>query len=387
MKEAKAIRPAWVEIDLNCIDHNIKEIKKRLGTKTAIMGIIKADAYGHGALAIGEVLRDNGINSFGVATLPEALELREAYEDAEIFVLGIVLSGIEHIAVEKRIDTVVCNYEYAKALSKAAEKAGRPAGAYIAVDTGMGRIGYLSYSKPLIEEAVAEIKEIAQLPFLEIKGVFSHFSTADEPDKTYTALQNNRFAEFCQALNEAGIHVPARIFSNSAAILDYEEAYYDIARCGIIMYGLYPSDGVNKAVLDLCPAMTVKARIVHIKTVPPGSSISYGRKYTAEQERVIATLPVGYADGYPRMFSPKARVIVNGRYALVRGTICMDQFMIDVTDIPGVSVGDEVIIMGGSGDLRVSAEEIAKACETISYEITTGFGMRLEKVYIRKKEG
>lgn len=383
MDEAKTMRPAWVEIDLRCIDHNIKEIKKRLGSKTAIMGIIKGNAYGHDALAVSEVLRNNGVNSFGVATLPEALELRDAYEDAEILVLSIVLPGVEDIAVEKGIETVVCGYEYAKALSEAAKKAGKTAGVYIAVDTGMGRIGYLSYSEALIQEAVEEIKEVAKLPFLEIKGVFSHFSNADELDKTYTVLQNNRFVEFCKALNEAGIHVPAKIFSNSAAVLDFEEAHYDVARCGIIMYGLYPSDEVDKSILDLRPAMTVKARIVHIKTVPPGSSIGYGRKYIAEKERVIATLPIGYADGYPRMFSPKARVIVNGHYALVRGSICMDQFMVDVTDIPGVSVGDEVIIMGGDGKLRVSAEEIAKACETINYEIVTALGMRLEKIYIK----
>ncbi|MDD4390266.1 MAG: alanine racemase [Eubacteriales bacterium] len=383
MNEAKTIRPAWVEIDLRCVDHNIKEIKKRLGSKTAIMGIIKADAYGHGALAVSEVLRNNGINSFGVATLPEALELRAAYKDAPILVLGIVLPGVEDIAVENGIDTVVCSYEYAKVLSEAAKKTGRPAGVYIAIDTGMGRIGYITYTEALIQEAIREIKEVAKLPFLEIKGVLSHFANADQTDKTYAVLQNDRFAEFCKALEEAAINVPARTFSNSAAIMGLEEAHYDIARCGIVMYGLYPSEEVDKSILNLRPAMTVKARIVHIKAVPPGSSIGYGRKYIAGEERIIATVPVGYADGYPRIFSPKARVIVNGHYALVRGSICMDQFMIDVTDIPDVAVGDEVIIMGSDGNLRVSAEEIARASDTINYEIVTAFAMRLKSVYIK----
>lgn len=382
MDQGKPIRPAWVEINLNCIDHNIKEVKKKLGEKTSIMGIIKANAYGHGAVPMSDVLRDNGINSFGVATLPEALELRDAHDDAGIFILGVLLPESNDIIVERRIDVAVSSYAYAKTLSDDAVKAGKTAGIYIALDTGMGRIGFLTYSDELIAESVKEVAAVAKLPNLEIKGVFSHFATADEQDKAYARLQYDRFAAFCTAFRGAGIDVPARILANSAAIIDIEDAHYDIARLGIIMYGLYPSDEVTKA-LGLKPAMSVKARIVHLKTVPAGVGISYGRRYVTERESVIATIPVGYADGYPRIFSPKAVMIVNGRYAPVRGRICMDQCMIDVTDIPGVAIGDEVILMGSDGKLTVSAEQIAAVAETINYEIATGFGLRLEKVYVR----
>ncbi len=382
MDQQKTVRPAWVEIDLNCIDYNIKEIKKTLSSETGIIGVIKADAYGHGAVAASEVLRENGINSFAVATLPEAIKLRDIYDDAQIFVLGVMLPESNETVIEKRIDPAVSSYDYAKALSDDAVKAGKTAGIYIALDTGMGRIGFLTYNDELIAESVKEIGKIMQLPNLKIKGIFSHFATADETDKAYAALQHSRFDAFCTALRNSGFDVPPRIFANSAAILDIKDAHYEVVRLGVIMHGLYPSDEVTKYPV-LRPAMSVKARIVHLKTVPAGAGISYGRRYVTEKDRVIATVPVGYSDGYPRIYSPKAVMIVNGHYAPVRGSICMDQCMIDVTDIPDVAVGDTVILMGSDGKLTITPEQIAEASGTLHYEITSGFGLRLEKVYIR----
>ena len=244
----------------------------------------------------------------------------------------------------------------------------------------MGRIGYQAADP---ETAIADIKKYASLPNLHIEGMFSHFSTADAYDKTYSHGQQEKFDSFYNALTAAGIKVPMRTLANSAAIMELPGTHYDKVRPGIILYGLYPSDEVDRNQLTIKPVMSVKASIVHLKDVPAGFSVGYGRKYISEKPAKIATINLGYADGYPRPYSPVGKVIVDGVIAPIAGNICMDQTMIDVTDVPGVKVGDEVTVMGSDGRNEISAEDIAKATGTISYEIVCAFGQRLPKVYVK----
>lgn len=374
-----AMRAAWAEINVTNLDFNIKKIKEKVGEDKLVTGIIKADGYGHGAIKCAAVLRANGIDSFGVATLSEAIKLRSAgFESEQILILGVTPDPYADILVEYNLTPVVCSYENAYAINRAAAAAGKTLYCYIAIDTGMGRIGYI----PEDPSAVEEVKLINELSNLEIFGVFSHFATADALDKNYAHLQEQRYAAFCKALQKEDIVPPMRALSNSAAVMEIPTAHYNQVRPGIILYGLYPSNEVDRNELELKPVMSVKANIVHLKKVPAGTSISYGRKWTATKDSLIATIPLGYADGYPRPFSSKAEVIVNGVKAPITGNICMDQCMIDVTHVPYVRLGDEVTVMGKDGIYEVSADDIAEATGTINYEIACAFGQRLPKVYV-----
>lgn len=375
----EAIRAAWAEINITNLDYNIKNIKEKVGPGKKITGIIKADGYGHGAVKMATVLRANGIDSFGVATLSEAVRLREAgFLLEEILVLGLTPEPYVDVIVEHRLSPVVCDYKNAEAISKAAQKAGIVIKGYIAADTGMGRIGY----NPEDPASIDDVKMIQTLPNFQINGLFSHFSTADAADKTYSAVQEQRYSVFYKRLTDAGVDIPHRTLSNSAAVMEIASAHYDMVRPGIILYGCYPSDEVDKNQLSIRPAMSVKANIVQLKKVPAGTSVSYGRKYTATKDSLIATIPIGYADGFPRPYSSKGKVIVNGVYAPIAGNICMDQCMIDVTHVPYVKVGDEVTIMGSDGICEILADDIAEATGTINYEIVCAFGQRLPKVYV-----
>lgn len=375
----EAIRAAWAEINITNLDYNIKNIKEKVGPGKKITGIIKADGYGHGAVKVATVLRANGIESFGVATLSEAVRLREAgFLLEEILVLGLTPEPYVDVIVEHRLSPVVCDYKNAEAISRAAQKAGIVIKGYIAADTGMGRIGY----NPEDPASIEDVKMIQTLPNFQINGLFSHFSTADAADKTYSAVQEQRYSVFYKRLTEAGVDIPHRTLSNSAAVMEIASAHYDMVRPGIILYGCYPSDEVDRKQLSIRPAMSVKANIVQLKKVPAGTSVSYGRKYTATKDSLIATIPIGYADGFPRPYSSKGKVIVNGVYAPIAGNICMDQCMIDVTHVPYVKVGDEVTIMGSDGICEILADDIAEATGTINYEIVCAFGQRLPKVYV-----
>ncbi|MBR1992854.1 MAG: alanine racemase, partial [Firmicutes bacterium] len=372
-------RAAWAEINITNLDYNIKQIKEKVGPNKKITGIIKADGYGHGSVKVATVLRANGIESFGVATLSEAIRLREAgFVLEEIVVLGLTPDPYVDTIVEHRLTPVVCDFKNAQAISLAAEKAGIIIKGYIAVDTGMGRIGY----NPDDDGAIEDIKAIAELPNFKIQGLFSHFATADAEDKTYAAVQEQRYAVFYKKLADAGVKMPVRTLSNSAAIMEIASAHYDTVRPGIILYGCYPSDEVDRSQIDLKPVMSVKANIVHLKKVPAGTTVSYGRKWTATKDSLIATIPLGYADGFPRPYSGKGKVLVNGVVAPIAGNICMDQCMIDVTNVPYVRLGDEVTIIGKDGIHEILADDIATATGTINYEIVCAFGQRLPKVYV-----
>lgn len=374
-----AIRPAWVEINLSNLDYNIRSIKAKVGSDTEIIGVIKADGYGHGSLETAEVLQKNGVRSFAVATLSEAVKLRKNGISEEIIILGLTPEFYADIIVQYDLTPVVCSSSNAAAISLAAEKAGKTVSGLIAVDTGMGRIGYQTHDRG----AIKDIGKIAGLSNFKIRGLFSHFATADAADKEYANQQRNRFCSFYEALTSSGIQIPMRTLANSAAIMEMPSTFYDAVRPGIILYGCYPSSEVDKSQLSLKPVMSVKANIVHLKEVPQGTTISYGRKFTAERPSLIATLPLGYADGYPRPYSQAGKVIVNGRFAPIAGNICMDQCMIDVTDVPDIKVGDEVILMGSDGKNTILADDIGDATGTINYEIVCAFGQRLPKVYIK----
>jgi len=375
----KAVRAAWVEVNITSLDFNIKKILEKVGPGRKITGIIKADGYGHGAVKVATVLRANGIDSFGVATLSEAIRLRQAgFVLEEIVILGLTPEPYADTIVEYRLTPVVCDFKNAEAISKAAAKAGIIINGHLAVDTGMGRIGY----DPDNSASIDDIRMISKLPNFRIAGLFSHFATADAANKAYAAVQEQRFMVFYKQLLKADIEIPCRTIANSAAIMEIASTHYEMVRPGIILYGCYPSDEVDRSQLELRPAMSVKANIVQIKKVPVGNSISYGRKFTTTCDSLIATIPIGYADGLPRPYSSGGKVIVNGVFAPIAGTICMDQCMIDVTNVPYVRQGDEVTIMGKDGIYEISADDIGEATGTINYEVLCAFGQRLPKVYV-----
>ena len=375
----EALRSAWAEINLRNLDYNIKQIQAKLEGQE-IIGVLKGDAYGHGCTKCAQVLRENGIKTFAVATLQEAINLRNAGAMERIIKLNLTHDIYADTIVDYNITPVVCNYENAKAISTEAAKRGTKVEGFIAVDTGMGRIGYLADD---MEFAIDDIKRIKELPGFNIIGLFSHLSTADEKDKMYTYMQKTKFMNFYDALKREGIDLPIRTLANSAAIMEMPEIYYEAVRPGIIMYGCYPSNEVKKSELDLKPVMSVKANIIYLKDVPEDFYVSYGRHYKSEKPSRIATIELGYGDGYPRPYSPYAKVIVNGIMCPVAGTICMDQCMIDVSQVPNVKVGDEVIIMGSDGLNHISADDIADKTDTINYEICSAFGQRLPKVYVK----
>ena len=375
----EALRPAWAEINLSALEYNIKEIQKKIGDREMI-GVIKADAYGHGSVKVAEVLRANGCKTFAIATLQEAITLREAGAKEEIIMLGLTPDMYADTVVKYDITPVTCSYENAKAFDSAAKAAGKTVRGLIAVDTGMGRIGYLAEDT---DSAIEDLKKFSQLTNFKIKGMFSHMSTADAFDKTFSHLQEERYNNFYKKVTEAGVPIPFRTFANSASIMEIPTVHFDACRPGIILYGCYPSDEVDVNQLSIKPVMSVKANIIHIKDVPAGFSVGYGRKFIAERPSKIATLALGYADGLPRPYSKDAKVIVRGQFAPVAGNVCMDQCMVDVTDVPGVSLGDEVILMGSDGKNTILADDIANSTGTINYEITCAFGQRLPKVYVK----
>ncbi len=373
----EALRPVWAEINLTNLDYNIKQIKKKAAGRE-IIGVVKADGYGHGALAVSRVLLENGVGTLAIATLQEAIALREGGIACPIIMLGITPELYADTLLEYDITPVTSSYQNAAAISASAKNAGRVKDAFVAVDTGMGRIGLLP-----VDGVVEEIRRISQLSNLKIKGLFSHFATADEEDKTYAEQQLSHFNRISLELSRSGVDIPLRTIANSAAIMEIPSAHFDAVRPGIVLYGCYPSGEVDRSQLSIKPVMSVKANIVHLKKVPSGFSVSYGRKFTTQSESLIATLALGYADGYPRYLSGKGRVIVNGVFAPVVGNICMDQCMVDVTQVPGVKLGDEVVLMGRQGDLFILADEIGDKTGTINYEIVCAFGQRLPKVYVK----
>ena len=371
------IRPVWAEVNLDNIINNIKEIKKNINGEE-IIAVVKANAYGHGAVDVAPVLIENGADRLAVAMLSEALELREAGIKVPILILGYTDVAFSEMLINNDIEQTVYSLDYAKELSKKAEALGKVAKIHIAVDTGMGRIGFLPN-----EKSVEEVVEISKLSNLRITGIFTHFSNADEQDKSYAHNQIEKFNFFINEIEKREVNLGLKHISNSASIIDIEDAHYNAIRPGIILYGYYPSDYINKDKLKLMPALSLKCQVIHVKELPKGEYIGYGRKFRTERDSVIATLPIGYADGYVRGLYEKAHVIINGKLAPVVGKICMDQCMIDVTDVGPVKVGDEVVLLGEDNGVKNNADDIAKMLDTINYEILCMIGRRVPRIYIK----
>jgi len=327
--------PIWTEINLDAIRHNLKEVRKLVGPEREIMAVVKANGYGHGAVPVACAALEAGASRLAVARLGEALALRQAGIDVPILVLGFIPPEQMQAALANQITFTVYRLDLAEEISRAAQKMARQATVHLKVDTGMGRIGFMVGA-----DGVREIKRISRLEGLNPEGIYTHFAAADETDKSYTRWQLDRFLSFLNELEQQGISFKLRHAANSAAIIGHPEAYLDMVRPGIMLYGLYPSEEVDKSRVDLRPAMSLKTRIAHLKRVKPGTKISYGCTYTASEETMIASLPLGYADGYPRLLSSRGQVMIKGWRAPVVGRVCMDQCMVDVGHIDGVRVGD-----------------------------------------------
>ncbi len=366
----------WAEINLDALKENMSQIRRCTSSNARIMAVVKADAYGHGAVKVAEVLLKNGADSLGVATLSEALELRNAKVDADILILGTTVAAECDDIVKNDITPAVFSYEYAKKLSESAQKYKKQAKIHIKIDTGMSRIGYVT---GVDDDAVAdEIIKISKLPNIFIEGIFSHLSTADEKEQEYTKKQFLEFLNIYNKLCDRGLKIPVRHIANSAAIMMYPEMHLEMVRAGIILYGFYPSDEVDKNILKLRRVMTLKSRITMIKEIS-GRGISYGKEYIAEKTTRVATVGIGYADGYTRLLNNKAKIIAKGKIVDVIGRICMDQCMIDVTNVHNINTGDEVIIFGED---IVTADDIAKTLGTINYEIVCMVSRRIPRNYL-----
>jgi alanine racemase len=364
-------RPTRAIVSLGAIRHNIGEIRRRVGRERQIMAVVKADGYGHGSVKVSRTVLKSGADCLGVALPEEGIQLRVAGIKVPILVLSLIAPGEAHKVIGSGLEQTVCSLELAEALDREAGKASTCAKVHVKVDTGMGRIGLSP------RDVLAFLEKIGEFRHLRVVGIFSHFATADETDKTYSRQQIEVFERVIGEIRRAGIEIPRKHMANSAAILNFPESYYDLVRPGIIIYGLYPSSTVRHCV-DLRPAMTLKTRISFLKTVPPGTAVSYGRIFVTSAKAKIATLPVGYGDGYSRLLSGRGEVLVRGRRVPLVGRVCMDMCMVDVSGVPHVEVGDEVILFGED----LSADEVAAAIGTISYEVLCAVDKRVPRIYV-----
>ena len=366
-------------VSLDAIAHNFAEMKKNIAKGTKIVAVIKADGYGHGAEAIARLIEDyDYIWGFAVATPEEALQLRTFGVKKPILILGIVFEEYFTQMIAKEIRLTVCTYEMAQKLSEEAQRQGRDVHIHIGLDTGMSRIGFADR-----QESVEEIKKISQLPNLKIEGMFTHFARADETDRSPAIDQLNRYLNFAKLLEDAGIQIPMKHCSNSAGIIRVPEANLNAVRAGLTIYGIYPSNEVERDIVKLIPAMELKSHISYIKTVEPGAAFSYGGTFTAKKEMKVATIPVGYADGYPRSLSNKGWVLIHGKKAPILGRVCMDQFMVDITKIPDAKAGDEVTLIGKDGKEFISIEKFGDLSGRFSYEFACDISKRVPRVYIK----
>ncbi|KGI88689.1 MULTISPECIES: alanine racemase [Megasphaera] len=372
-------RAVWAQIDLDAAAHNMRQIRKHVGPDVKIAAVVKANAYGHGSVELAKTFAENGADCFAVSSLDEAVELRRyAHIDKEIFILGHTDARRTEELLTYDIEPAVFNLKNAEFFSQEAQRLGKTLRVHIAVDTGMSRVGF-----QVNEFSVSEIKAIAALPNIEIRGMFTHFAVSDIKDKTFTREQYGHFRWMCKRMEEEGIHIALRHCCNSAAALELPEYYCDMVRPGIIMYGCEPSPDVDIKPYDLRPVMSLRCCIAHVKLIDAGATVSYGRHYTAPSRRKIATLPVGYADGYSRILSGKVDVLYHGHRVPQVGAICMDQCMIDVSGEANVHAGDEVVLFGRQGDSFIPIEEIAAVCGTINYEIMCNISRRVPRVYMK----
>ena len=380
----------WAEVDLSAIAHNVRELRRLTRPQARVMAVVKANGYGHGAVEVARAALANGAEWLGVARLPEAVPLREAGFDAPILVFGYTPPAEAGRLIDLDLRQSVYSAAAARAYSAVAAALGQRIRVHLKVDTGMGRLGMvpatLSGKTPghaVGEDFIREATAIARLPGLETEGIFTHFAASDSADTSYAERQLSLFLEVLAALRAAGLEFALRHAANSAAVIALPASHLDLVRPGIALYGLKPSDEVDLAAVSLKPAMALKTRIIHLKPVPAGTCISYGMTYRTPSPTVIATVPAGYADGYRRLFSSRGEMLVGGRRVPVAGRVCMDLTMLDVGAVPGARVGDEVVIFGRQGSESISADDLARALNTINYEIVCDLTARVSKVYMR----
>lgn len=376
MKEKPLYYRSYARIDLDAVENNLNELKKLLAPDVKTMCVVKADAYGHGSKRVALFLEDK-CDYFAVASLDEGLELRAAGIKKPILVLSYTSEIEFEELIKNDITATIYEPQGAKLLSDAAQKLGKTAKVHIAVDTGMGRIGFFDN-----EAGADEVKEIAALPGLFLEGLFSHYACSDIDNKESVNSQTARFENFIRLLEERGVDIPIKHICNSASVIE-EEKNFDMVRLGVALYGIYPSREIHAERLNLIPAMQVKSHIIYVKTVKKGTKIGYGQIYTAPDERKIATVSIGYADGFNRCMTGKGYVLIKGQKAPVVGRVCMDQIMVDVTGIEDVKLGDRAVILGKDGDAEITAEQLGKMSDSFSYEVLCNFMPRIKRVYMR----
>jgi alanine racemase len=366
-------RPTAALINLLALDHNFQEVRGRAGGRK-VLAVVKAQAYGHGAVAVSRRLVDLGAGMLGVALVEEGRELREAGIHAPVLIMGAVFPGQADEVVRLGLTPAVASLAVARALSQAAQRRQAPVAVHIKIDTGMGRIGLSPEAAPDL------IAEVMELEGVRVEGLMTHFADADLRDKQFASVQMDRFEDLITSLEKRGMSVPVRHAANSAAVLDYRRALFTMVRPGVMLYGYNPLEGGAGA--DLRPVLSLVTRIAFLKRTPAGVPISYGRTFITGRESLIATIPIGYADGYSRGLSNRGEAIVRGKRVPVAGRVCMDMTMLDVTDVPGVAEGDEVVLIGSQGAERITADDVAAKTGTISYEVLCGISGRVPRVYI-----
>lgn len=382
MPEGGPARPSWAEINLDAIEANIRNIKSFIGEKCELIAVVKANAYGHGAIPVAQVALEAGASRLAVARASEGIKLRQTGIEAPILVMNYIPLAEIPQAVRYNLTPTLITLEQARAFSQEALKVGRKWPVHIKVDTGMGRFGLLP------EEVMDFVRAVASLPGLTLEGFYTHFSVADElnPDSTnYTLRQFEIFMELSEKLEKAGFHFPLRHVCNSAATIRFPSMHLEAVRVGIILYGLRPSEEIEPPFL-LSPALSLKARVARVRVLPANFPVSYGRTYVTTRPTPVALVPVGYGDGYHRLISNRGFVLIKGVRVPIIGRICMDQFVVDVSEVDGVREEDEVVLIGEQGGERISAEEVARWAETINYEVVASLTSRLPRVYIRRGE-
>ena len=368
----KTYRPTWIEIDISALRHNLKQVRKLIPAKTKVLVTVKADAYGHGLIPISQQLVKNKVDYLGVASIDEALVIKNAKIKTPILILGTILPSQADIVVKNNFIQAVSTYRLALNLNKAARKQSKRFKIHVKIDTGMARQGVWQ------QEAVDFIKKIKKLEYLKLEGIFTHFPCADT-DKKFTNKQIRDFNIVLGQLNKIGIKIPLRHCANSMAVIDYKNSYFNLVRPGLMVYGLQPKKNIR---IKLKPVLSLKSKIVLLKKTAKATGISYGHSFYTKKATTIGIVPLGYGDGYPRILSNKSKVLIKARFANVIGCVCMDQLIVDVSMIKNIKVGESVVLIGKQKGKTVSAENLAALAQTIPYEIVCGFNNRIPRFYI-----
>jgi len=371
--------PLWAEINLDALAHNVRALKRLIGERVELAAVIKSNAYGHGAVPVAKAALESGASRLAVNQASEGVRLRQAGIQAPIILLGYALPEEAEAIGRYRLTPTVNSWELAQALSREAARLQEPISVHVKVDTGMGRFGLLP------EEVVPFVKGLLSLPWLKLEGFWTHFACADEGDKNHTLRQLAVYREVLKRLEEEGITPPLKHTANSAATLDLPETRFDMVRCGIAIYGLYPSEEVSRPI-PLQPVMSIKARVARVRTLPAGHCIGYGCEYITPRPMPVALIPIGYGAGYHRCLSNRGAVLIHGQRAPVLGRVSMDQIVVDVSGIPNVREGEEAVVLGRQGEGEIRADEIASWAQTIHYEVVTALAAHVPRVYLRGGE-